>query len=137
MIILDTNVLSETMKDVPEPKVLEWLWSRTKSQMYITSLTDAEVRYGIALLPTGKRRTQLEELSEGALGVFAGRTLAFDSNAAKRFAAIASIYKKTGMSVEGPDLQIAAIASAHGFSIATRNVKHFAKTGVQLINPWH
>lgn len=125
------------MKEFPEARVLKWLLSQPKTQIYITSLTEAELRYGIALLPIGKRRNQLEQLAEGVLGIFSGRTLPFDSSAAKKFAPIASAYKKHGISVEGSDLQIAAVALAQGSSIATRNVKHFAETGVPLINPWH
>ena len=137
MIVLDTNVLSEVGKQVPSARVMAWLDQWQDSDVYITTITEAEIRYGISLMSAGKRRTQLQQFAAGVLDrTFGGRTLPFDSDAAKRYALIASSQKLAGMTVSVPDAQIAAIAASRGFSIATRNEKHFLHCGVTVVNPW-
>ena len=137
MIILDTNVLSEVGKQTPSARVIAWLDQWQNSDIYITTITEAEIRYGISLMSTGKRRTQLQQFAAGVLDrSFVGRNLPFDSDAAKSYALIASSQKQAGMTVSVPDAQIAAIAASRGFSIATRNEKHFLHSGVRVVNPW-
>jgi predicted nucleic acid-binding protein len=137
LIVLDTNVLSEVGKQAPSARVMAWLDRWQDSDIYITTITEAEIRYGISLMPAGKRRTQLQQFAAGVLDrTFGERILPFDSNAAKRYALIASSQKLAGMTVSVPDAQIAAIAASRGFSIATRNEKHFLHCGVTVVNPW-
>jgi hypothetical protein len=124
LIVLDTNVLSEVGKQAPSARVMAWLDQWQDSDVYITTITEAEIRYGISLMSAGKRRTQLRQFAAGVL------------DAAKRYASIASSQKLAGMTVSVPDAQIAAIAASRGFSIATRNEKHFLHCGVTVVNPW-
>jgi predicted nucleic acid-binding protein/plasmid stability protein len=106
--------------------------------LYITSVTEAEIRYGISLVSTGKRRAVLQQFAHEVLDrSFGVRNLPFDSDAAKRYALIASSQKLAGMSVSVPDAKIAAIAASKGFMVATRNEKHFLHSGVRVVNGSH
>jgi len=136
VIILDTNVVSETMRPVPLPVVVEWIAER-QDQLYSTTVTLAEILYGIELLFDGKRRNELLAGAEKMFThVLAGRILAFDDQAARAFARIASGRRSKGRPIAEMDAQIAAIAHVHGAALATRNTADFEGCGVRLVNPW-
>jgi hypothetical protein len=137
MIILDTNVLSELMKLEPNEQVLSWLRPKPRSTVFITTITQAEVYFGIGLLPVGKRRQQLETTIEQTFEIdFQGRILPFDSRAARCYGQIASNRRQRGQPISTADAQIAAIASVHHGVLATRNTSDFLECGLQLLNPW-
>ena len=137
MIVLDTNVVSEFMRDHPRPEVLAWLDQQLANTLFVTAVTEAEVRSGIALLPSGRRRRGLAAAAERAFGVlFAERILPFDSAAAREFAVIAADRRAAGRPISQADCQIAAIARSRGARVATRNVDDFAGCGVEVMNPW-
>jgi predicted nucleic acid-binding protein len=137
MILLDTNVLSELMRPAPEKIVERWLASQPDASLFISAITEAELRYGAALLPPGKRRTTLASLIEAMLAEdFPGRILPFDSAAATSFAQIAATRRQAGRPISQPDAQIAAIAHSRGAILATRNVPDFEGCSIPTINPW-
>jgi predicted nucleic acid-binding protein len=137
VILLDTNVLSELMRPAPERRVEQWLAAQPDASVFISAVTEAELRYGAALLPSGKRKTALVAEIEGMLEEdFSGRILPFDSLAAQAFAIIASERRQTGRPISQADAQIAAIARSRGASLATRNAPDFDGCGVEIINPW-
>jgi len=137
VIILDTNVLSEVMKQVPSAQVLRWLASQPALTLFTTTLTQAEILYGIELLPRGKRRTALqsavEAMFEEDLG---GRLLPFDSDAARVFPGIVAARRALGRPMSQIDAQIAAIARSRRAAVATRNTNDFEDCGVTVLNPW-
>ncbi len=136
MIILDTNVVSEPGRPLPSERVLRWL-AQFSPELYVTAVTQAEMHYGFLRLPAGRKRTALLEQVRQIFAVdFAGRVLPFDGRAAEEFAAIAIEREKAGLEVKIFDSQIAAIARAHGATVATRDTKDFLHTGVTLIDPW-
>ena len=138
MIILDTNVVSEVMNRVASPAVLKWWSSQKAEQLYTTSITVAEILYGIEILPRGRRRTQLEAGAEALFSkVLAGHILAFDDAAARSFATIGAKRRIKGRPINEMDLQIAAVAYLHRASIATRNTRDFEECGIELIDPWN
>ena len=137
MIILDTNVLSELLRAVPEPAVAVWVARQPLDTLFSTTVTQAEMLYGVKLLPSGQRRQQLEDavltlFSED----FLGRVLPFDGDAAIVYAAIAAERKRIGRPISQFDAQIAAIAQSRAGLLATRNVNDFADCGLRIINPW-
>lgn len=137
MIILDTNVVSELMKASPDKNVLKWIASCAVSSLYTTSITKAEILYGINLLPAGKRRTAFESAAEDMFKEdFVGRIVAFGNDAAESYARIASKRSRDGRPISHFDAQIAAIAYSCGANIATRNVRDFDGCGVTVIDPW-
>ena len=137
MIILDTNVVSELMKAAPAERVLGWIAAQPTSALYTTSITQAEILHGLALLPTGKRRNTLESAAEAMLREdFAGRILPFGSDAALAYARIAADRRRAGRPISHFDAQIAAIARSAGAAIATRNVTDYDRCGVKILNPW-
>lgn len=137
MILLDTNVLSELMRADPDPHVEHWLGSQPDASIFISVITEAELRYGAALLPSGKRRSALTAEIEVMLrNDFSGRILPFDSQAAQAFAIIAADRRKSGKPISQADAQIAAITRSRGASLAARNVDDFSSCGVEIINPW-
>lgn len=137
MIILDTNVLSELLRPSPAPQVEAWLAAQDGSSVYFTSVGEAELRRGVAILPAGRRRTVLGATIEEMLKEdFADRILPFDSKAACAYAAIAAERRTIGLPISQFDCQIAAIARAHGASVATRNTGDYKSCGVVVINPW-
>lgn len=137
MILLDTNILSELMRPAPSPAVMSWLAAQPAASLFISAVTEAELRYGVMLLPEGRRRAELMTALEAMLADdFAGRILPFDSAAALAFAAIAASRRQAGKPVSQFDAQIAAIAQSRGAELATRNVADFAECGVEIINPW-
>jgi predicted nucleic acid-binding protein len=138
VIILDTNVLSELMTPAPAPKVVSWVVNqRSLETVFISTITVAEILYGVELLPAGKRRDKLESEAQAMFSEdFAGRILSFDEESARAFSQIASTRRKHGRPIADFDAQIAAIAHMHGAALATRNTADFEGCGVQLINPW-
>ena len=137
MILLDTNILSELMRPAPEPAVEQWLADQPAASVFISAITEAELRYGLALMPSGKRRSALAVEIEAMLGEdFTGRILPFDSPAAVAFAEIAAERRQAGRPISQADAQIAAIARSRGAALATRNVPDFEGCGVEIINPW-
>jgi len=137
VILLDTNVLSELMRPAPDAAVERWLTAQPDTSMFISAITEAELRYGAALLPSGKRRSMLTAEIEGMLDEdFGGRILPFDRLAAQAFAAIAADRRAAGRPISQADAQIAAITRSRGASLATRNVPDFDGCGIEVINPW-
>jgi predicted nucleic acid-binding protein len=137
VILLDTNVLSELMRPAPERRVERWLGGQPDASVFISAITEAELRYGAAVLPGGKRRMALVAEIEGMLEEdFSGRILPFDSLAARAFAIIASERRQVGRPISQADAQIAAIARSRGAALATRNAADFDGCGVEVINPW-
>lgn len=136
MILLDTNVVSEGMKPQPDPAVLDWLDAQAAETLYLSSVTVAELLFGIGALPDGQRKTKLAATVEGLIALFEGRILAFDTAAARHYADLAVGARIAGKGFPTPDGYIAAIAAAHGFKVATRDVSAFAAAGVQTIDPW-
>jgi predicted nucleic acid-binding protein len=137
VIVLDTNVLSELMRSEPHPAVFAWAAGCPRSWLYTTSVNVAEVLYGIAALPAGRRRSLLADMA-GAMFAedFAGRILPFDDVAAARYADIVVSRRRQGKPIEAFDAQIAAIAAVTRADIATRDVGGFAGCGLSLIDPW-
>lgn len=137
MILLDTNILSELMRPAPEKGVEQWLADQPDVSVFISAVTEAELRYGVALLPAGKRRSALNAVLEEMLEEdFTGRILPFDSAAAVAFADIAATRRQTGRPIAQADAQIAAIARSRGAALATRNASDFEGCGINVINPW-
>ena len=138
MIILDTNVVAETMKPEPDPIVLGWFDLHDRSTLFITAITQMEILIGVALLPHGKRKRALEESAEGLFRVeFEDRILPFDSEAARRCAHLLASRRAAGRPISQSDAQIAAIAQANSASLATRNVRDFTHCGLEILNPWN
>ena len=137
MTILDTNVISELMKAAPAPAVLAWMSLRPPDDLFISTITMAEILFGIELLPKGKRRDGLFREAEVTFARdFAGRILAFDEGAASMFGSIVATRRIQGRPIGIADGQIAAIARANGATLATRNMEDFEGCGVRLVNPW-
>ena len=137
MMVLDTNVVSEWMRSVPSDAVIEWMMRQIPTDLYLSTITEAELRFGVELLPAGRRRERLLTAIEVTLEEdFAGRILPFDRAAAQAYAVIAAARRAAGMPVKYSDCQIAAIARSRGLSVATRNVRDFEGCGVDVINPW-
>lgn len=136
MILLDTNVLSEPLKSKPSPNVIEWLDRQVAETLHLSTVSYAELRFGGLRLPHGKRKNDLAAKVEQVLNLFKDQTLTFDLVAAEQLAQILTRTEKMGRKTPAPDAYIAAIAMAHGFAVATRNVDHFQDTGVSVINPW-
>lgn len=137
MIVLDTNVISEIFRPSPEPRVVEWLVSLT-GDVAITSITLAELLAGVRRLPNGQRKAELAQRIDEAVAPYRGSrsVLAFDTDAAERYAEVLASREAAGAPVSTADAQIAAICLAHGATCATRNVKDFQHTGVELVDPW-
>ncbi len=137
MIVLDTNIISELMRPTPSPAVETWMSGQPASGMFIAAITEAELRYGLALLPEGQRQRRLLAQAEAMLAEdFAGRILPFDSAAAAAYALIAAARRLAGRPISQADAQIAAIAASRGAAIATRNVSDFTECGIAVLDPW-
>jgi len=136
--LLDTNVLSELMREKPAAAVLKWFSQNTQVNMLTSTITQAEILTGIALLPGGKRRTALAVAAEQMFEQdFAGLCLPFDAAAAKNYAVIVAARTRQGHAISTEDAQIAAIALAAGLTLVTRNTKDFDNIdGVLWVNPW-
>ena len=137
MIVIDTNVLSELMRRSPSQAVLEWVAAQPAARLFTTTITQAEILFGLALLPEGRRRTSLTAAASQIFAEdFIDRVLPFDAVAAEAFAPIASARRRRGRPIGAFDAQIAAITASRGASLATRNVMDFLDCGLTVINPW-
>ncbi|MCY3819828.1 MAG: type II toxin-antitoxin system VapC family toxin [Gammaproteobacteria bacterium] len=137
MLVIDTNVASELMRPVPTPAVAAWIADRDQAEMYLTAVSQAELLFGVAILPAGRRRNALEAAMNEWLDVgFAGRILPFESAAARVYAEIAAHRRQAGRPIGEADCQIAAISRSCGASLVTRNVRDFQGTGVEVVDPW-
>jgi toxin FitB len=136
MILLDTNVVSEAMKPEPHPSVRDWLDAQAAETLFLSSVTIAELMFGIGALPRGRRKNNLAAALDGALELFEARILPFDTEAARRYAALAVKARAAGKGFPTPDGYIAAIAAAHGFAVASRDTSPFAAAGLAVIDPW-
>ncbi|MEO1200716.1 MAG: type II toxin-antitoxin system VapC family toxin [Pseudomonadota bacterium] len=137
MIILDTNIVSELLRPAPEPKVEAWLAAQEGAQVYLTSISEAELRFGVAILAAGQRRDALSQAIDGMLREdFRDRILSFDSAAAETYAIIGAERRNAGRPISQFDCQIAAIARTQGARIATRNAKDFEGCGIEIVDPW-
>jgi predicted nucleic acid-binding protein len=137
MIVLDTNVVSELMRRRPAEAVLSWVDGEDASSLAITAVTAAELLHGVARLPNGARRRKLTVAVHGLLAEdFAGRILPFDGSAAIHYADLVAARERDGRPVSIADGQIAAICRHHGAALATRNVRDFEVTGVDVLDPW-
>ena len=136
-IIVDTNVASEIGEPRAHPAVRAWWRRQIVQEMFTTAVTEAEMRYGLAILPAGRRRDELVMQTDYLLeGYFEDRILPFDSAAARFYAEMVAHRRAMGRPIEHPDAQIAAIARSQNMTVATRNVNDFTDCGVELINPW-
>jgi predicted nucleic acid-binding protein len=137
MIILDTNVLSELMRSEPSPSVLAWVARQPPAELCTTSITHAEILYGIELLTKSKRREGLLEAAEAMFAEdLAGCIFGFESDAARVFSKIAARRRAAGRPISHADAQIAAIARVRGAKLATRNVGDFEACGLDVVDPW-
>jgi predicted nucleic acid-binding protein len=136
MIVLDTNVVSEAMKPEPHPPVRAWLNNQAAATLYLSSVTLAELLFGIAALPAGKRKDMLAQALDGLMGLFRDRVLPFDIDAARRYADLAVMARNRGRGFPTPDGYIAAIAASRGFMVASRDTAPYEAASVSVINPW-
>ena len=138
MIILDTNVMSELMRPKPSPRVVTWVAKQPAAELFTTSITEAEIFYGIELLTKGKRREGLLAAAEAMFAEdLAGRIFGFDSDAARVFSKISDHRRALGRPISQADAQIAAIAQVRGAKLATRNVADFEDCGLNVVDPWN
>ena len=136
-VLLDTNVVSELIRKSPHPAVEEWASVRPLEALFFSAVGEAELRYGAAILPVGRRRTTLVSDIEAMLrDAFEDRVLPFDSDAARAYAGIAAMRRAAGRTIAPADCQIAAIARSRGMAVATRNVRDFGDIGVEVVDPW-
>lgn len=137
MILLDTNVISELWKIAPDPNALAWVDAQVVETLYISAITVAELRFGVACLPKGKRRaTYQERLERDVLAAFAGRVLPFDLAASQAYGELMVRAKMAGKAIGKADGYIASTAIANGLAVATRDLSPFAAAGLVVIDPW-
>ncbi len=136
MIILDTNVVSELMRTTPDPVVVAWARAQPPELVHTSALTVAEVGYGIARLPPGRRRQLLAATAEQVFTAFPGRVLPFDAAAAAAYGDVVTTRERAGTPISALDAQIAAITRAHDAALATRNTNDFTGLELDLVNPW-
>jgi predicted nucleic acid-binding protein len=136
VILLDTNVVLELMRSKPDSAVLAWVGAQTRSSFFLCAVTQAEILYGIALLPRGKRSQAMAQSAAVFWAEFEGRILPFDSEAAAAYADISAQRRASGQQIDMADAQIAAVAQSQRLTLATRNVRDFGSCGIQLINPF-
>ena len=137
MILIDTNVVSEPWRPTPTPSVLEWIDAQAVETLYLSAITIAEIRFGIAALPIGKRRTILHDrLERDVLPLFAGRIVPFDLEASQAYADLMAQAQASGRAIGKADGYIAATAASRGFAVATRDTSPFVAAGLNVINPW-
>jgi predicted nucleic acid-binding protein len=135
VIVIDTNVVSEMMREDPDPSVVDW--ADAAGRLHTTAITLAEVAYGIARLPDGRRKDRLAAVAAAVFAEFDDVVLAFDAPAARRYATIVSDRERAGRPITAADAQIAAICASREAALATRNTGDFDGTGIQVIDPWH
>jgi len=136
MILLDTNVVSETMRTEPHPSVTGWLDAQAAETLFLSSITVAEAMFGVGALPQGGRKDRLAEKLEGLLALFGARILPFDTAAARHYAVFATKARATGKGFPTPNGYTAAIAAAHGFAVASRDASAFTAAGLTVVDPW-
>ncbi|MCY4229392.1 MAG: type II toxin-antitoxin system VapC family toxin [Alphaproteobacteria bacterium] len=137
MLVFDTNVLSELMQPAPNTGIVSWVAKRATSSLHLTTISEAELHYGLAIMPPGRRRDGLAQGLERMLRTgFANRILPFDSTAASAYAEIAATRRAMGRPMPEADCQIAAIARSRDMAVVTRNVRDFADAGIDVIDPW-
>ncbi|MBD8474243.1 type II toxin-antitoxin system VapC family toxin [Pseudomonas sp. CFBP 8770] len=137
MILLDTNVISEPLRHSPEACVIQWIDEQALETLYLSAMTVAELRAGVALMPVGRRRSTLHEsLEKQVLPMFVGRVLPFDLACTQAYAEVLAKARKAGSGIEAADACIAAVALANGFIVATRDIHPFLAAGLTVINPW-
>lgn len=136
MIVLDTNVVLEAMKPEPHTSVRAWLNEQAAETLYLSSVTLAELLFGIAALPTGKRKDMLAQALDGLMGLFRDRVLPFDTDAARHYAGLAVTARSGGRGFPTPDGYIAAIAASRGYMVASRDKAPYEAAGVSVISPW-
>lgn len=136
MILLDTNVVSEAMKPEPHPAVRNWLNEQPAKTLYLSSVTLAELLFGIAALPAGKRKNTLESALDGLMELFGDRVLSFDPDAARHYAELAVTARTAGLGFPTPDGYIAAIAASRGLVVASRDTGPYQAVGLRVLNPW-
>lgn len=136
MIILDTNVISEAMKPDPNPAVKAWLNNQAVETLYLSTIVLAELLFGVAALPTGKRKSRLTTALNGITDLFGGRVLLFDIPTAQAYAQLMAEARLAGKAISTADGYIGGMAIANGMMVATRDVQPFEVAGVQVINPW-
>ena len=136
MIVLDTDVVSEAMKPESDKTVRNWFDEQAAEALYLSSVTIAELMFGIGALPEGKRKAGLTTALDGVLELFDKRILSFDIKAARRYADLAVKARAAGKGFPTPDGYIAAIAAVHDFAVASRDTSAFTAAGLTVINPW-
>jgi predicted nucleic acid-binding protein len=137
MILLDTNVISEPLRRAPEPSVIRWMDAQALETLYVSAITVAELRFGVANLPEGKQRDALQtSLENQILPLFSGRIRPFDMDCTTAYAELMAKARSAGLAIAAADGYIAAIAAANRFSVATRDVSPFQAAGINVINPW-
>ena len=137
MILVDTNVISEPMRKIPEARVIDWIDAQPLETLYLSAITVAELRFGVASLAAGKRRDSLhDDLETRALPLFVDRVLAFDVAASQVYADLMAKARAVGLAIGTADGYIAATAAANGMMVATRDTAPFEAAGVPTINPW-
>ncbi|ACI53291.1 PilT protein domain protein (plasmid) [Gluconacetobacter diazotrophicus PA1 5] len=137
MILLDTNVISEPWKPAPEPGVLAWIDAQAIKTLFLSAVTVAELRFGIGVMPAGRRRAVLHErLEQEVLPLFEGRVLPFDLAASQAYAELMVRARSEGRAIGKADGYIAATAASRGYAVASRDVSPFEAAGVRVLNPW-
>lgn len=137
MILLDTNVISEPLRLAPAPAVIAWIDAQPLETLYLSAITVAELRAGVALLPAGKRRSRLhDDLETRVLPLFAGRVLSFDLSCTRAYAELVARARASGVAIAAADGYIAAVAATHHFAVATRDRRPFEAAGVAVLDPW-
>ena len=137
MILLDTNVISEPLRRAPEARVINWIDAQSLETLFLSAITVAELRFGVANLPAGKRRDELQSsLENQILPLFAGRVRPFDMSCTTAYVELMAKAKSAGLAIAAADGYIAAVAAINRFSVATRDVSPFQAAGVNVINPW-
>ena len=137
MVVLDTNVVSELMRPSPNPAIESWIADRPAASLFFSAVGEAELRFGLAIMPAGRRRDAFASEIEAMLREdFADRVLPFDSEATRAYAVIAASRRVAGRPIAEADCQIAAIVRSRGMALATRNVRDFEDTGIHILDPW-
>ena len=136
MIILDTNVVSELMRSEPAPQVANWIRDRDRRELCTTVITLAEIRYGIARLPDGRRKQVLLTAADDTFSAFEDQILQVDTAVAEQYAVVASTRERAGKPIASMDALIAAVCRSRNAALATRNVADFGGTGIEIIDPW-
>ncbi|HEY3560186.1 MAG TPA: type II toxin-antitoxin system VapC family toxin [Kribbella sp.] len=136
MIVLDTNVISELMKESPEPTVWRWVQDNLGKELCTTAITVAEIHDGIERMPTGRRRNQVRLATEAPYLFVEADVLSFTAEAAMAYSTVMRDRRRAGLPIDPLDAQIAAICLVESAALATRNTADFVRTGVRLVNPW-